>query len=155
MVLNNEGVRFFCPDRVVNRYKSHVNPTDTTYGKMIHFSDTDASGVAHFSKLLCLVEEVEHEIMATLGIPVFESDAGWPRVRLSIDFHSSVRFGDRLAVLLVPGRIGSSSLEWKVKMTCGDRLVLDGFYVTVRVGADGEKMTIPDQEKQALMSIAG
>ena len=35
--------------------------------RQVAFHDTDASGVAHFSRLLCLVEEVEHEYLRSRG----------------------------------------------------------------------------------------
>ena len=36
--------------------------------RQVAFHDTDASGVAHFSRLLCLVEEVEHEYLRSRGV---------------------------------------------------------------------------------------
>lgn len=118
--------------------------------KVVRFADTDASGVAHFSRLLCLVEEVEHDLVESVGVSVLGVDIGWPRVRVAIDFHSPACFGDRLSIWLVVGKIGTSSLTWNVSVTCGDRLVLDGYYVTVRVGGDGEKCPIPERERLSL-----
>lgn len=123
--------------------------------KVVHFADTDASGVAHFSRLLCLVEEVEHELLASIGVPVMDASTGWPRVRIAVDFHSSVRFGDRLAISLALGRVGTSSLTWNVSVTCGERLVLHGSYVTVCVGGDGKKRVIDDSERLALSALEG
>ena len=36
--------------------------------RQVAFHDTDASGVAHFTRLLCLVEEVEHEYLRSRGL---------------------------------------------------------------------------------------
>ena len=42
--------------------------------RQVAFHDTDASGVAHFSRLLCLVEEVEHEYLRSRGVEVLSPD---------------------------------------------------------------------------------
>lgn len=46
--------------------------------RQVAFHDTDASGVAHFSRLLCLVEEVEHEYLSSRG-----GGGSFPRLRLA------------------------------------------------------------------------
>ena len=46
--------------------------------RQVAFHDTDASGVAHFTRLLCLVEEVEHEYLRSQGLEVLSPDCGWP-----------------------------------------------------------------------------
>ncbi len=46
--------------------------------RQVAFHDTDASGVAHFTRLLCLVEEVEHEYLRSQGLEVL-----FPRLRLA------------------------------------------------------------------------
>lgn len=40
----------------------------------VAFADTDASGLAHFSKMLCYVEIAEHAFLASIGIPVFSNN---------------------------------------------------------------------------------
>lgn len=54
--------------------------------RQVAFHDTDASGVAHFSRLLCLVEEVEHEYLRSRGVEVLSPDCGWPRVHVEADY---------------------------------------------------------------------
>ncbi|WP_128157524.1 hypothetical protein [Akkermansia muciniphila] len=46
--------------------------------RQVAFHDTDASGVAHFSRLLCLVEEVEHEYLRSRGWRFFPQTAAGP-----------------------------------------------------------------------------
>lgn len=46
--------------------------------RQVAFHDTDASGVAHFSRLLCLVEEVEHEYLRSGGWRFFPQTADGP-----------------------------------------------------------------------------
>lgn len=123
-----------------------------TYSRRISFADTDASGVAHFSRLLCLVEEAEHQALRSMEIEVFSPDCGWPRVNLSINYRSPAQLNEALLVTIHPGKVGHSSLEWIVDVKCGERPVLDGSYVVVRVGAGGGKIEIPAGERAALES---
>lgn len=46
--------------------------------RQVAFHDTDASGVAHFTRLLCLVEEVEHEYLRSQGLEVLSPIAAGP-----------------------------------------------------------------------------
>ena len=46
--------------------------------RQVAFHDTDASGVAHFTRLLCLVEEVEHEYLRSQGLEFFPRIAAGP-----------------------------------------------------------------------------
>ena len=46
--------------------------------RQVAFHDTDASGVAHFTRLLCLVEEVEHEYLRSRGLEVLSPIAAGP-----------------------------------------------------------------------------
>jgi acyl-CoA thioesterase FadM len=66
----------------------------------VAFSDTDASGWAHFSKILCYVENAEHVFLASMGIPVFSNSNGWPRVKISCDYRSPLRSQDKFEVQL-------------------------------------------------------
>ena len=68
--------------------------------RQVAFHDTDASGVAHFSRLLCLVEEVEHEYLCSRGVEVLSPDCGWPRVHVEADYSSSAGLGDWLSIEL-------------------------------------------------------
>ncbi|MFN5739754.1 MAG: acyl-CoA thioesterase, partial [Akkermansiaceae bacterium] len=82
----------------------------------VAFSDTDASGLAHFSKILCYVENTEHAFLASVGIPVFSNSNGWPRVKISCDYRSPLRFQDKFEVQLSLTKIGNSSLNWKYQI---------------------------------------
>ncbi|MEG0024869.1 MAG: hotdog domain-containing protein [Akkermansia sp.] len=120
------------------------------YKRRVFFADTDASGVAHFSRLLCIVEEAEHQALRSVGIAVLSRDCGWPRVHLDINYRSSGALNEELSVCIKPCKIGVSSLEWVVEVSCGTRLVLDGAYTVVRVGSGGGKMPIPLNERKNL-----
>ena len=117
----------------------------------VAFSDTDASGWAHFSKILCHVEAAEHACLASRGIPVFSKNGGWPRVKITCDYHSPLRFGDKLEVILHLQRIGTTSLNWRFEIFKTDTtLAATGEMVSVKVDSEGKPTSITDQEHTQL-----
>ena len=108
--------------------------------RQVAFHDTDASGVAHFTRLLCLVEEVEHEYLRSQGLEVLSPDCGWPRVHVEVDYASSAGLGDWLSIELSLGAFHS------------EHPVMSGRYVVVRVGKGGKPQAISESEKECLIS---
>ena len=82
------------------------------YERKITFAETDAAGVAHFSKLAVLVEEAIHSHFQQLGIPVLDPMTAWPIVSLHIDYKSPFRFGDKARIHLNLEKTGTASLTW-------------------------------------------
>ncbi len=117
----------------------------------VAFSDTDASGWAHFSKILCYVENAEHAFLASVGIPVFSNNGGWPRVKITCDYRSPLRFQDAIEVVLHLNRIGTSSLNWKFQILKPDTtLVAEGEMVSVKVDSNGTPASINESERTKL-----
>lgn len=82
------------------------------YERQITFAETDAAGVAHFSKLAVLVEEAIHFHFQQRGIAVLDPMTAWPIVSLHIDYKSPLRFGDKARIHLTLEKTGSASLTW-------------------------------------------
>lgn len=119
----------------------------------VAFSDTDASGWAHFSKILCYVENAEHAFLGSLGIPVFSNNGGYPRVKISCDYRSPLSFQDRFEVALHLNRIGTTSLNWRFKILKPDStLVAEGEMVSVKVDSDGKPAALTEAEKNKLLA---
>ena len=117
----------------------------------VAFSDTDASGWAHFSKILCYVENAEHAFLTSIGIPVFSISGGYPRVKISCDYRSPLRFQDSFEVALYLNRIGTSSLNWQFKILKTDTtLIAEGEMVSVKVDSNGKSNAITDSERTKL-----
>ncbi|MGF1657288.1 MAG: acyl-CoA thioesterase, partial [Verrucomicrobiales bacterium] len=76
----------------------------------LRFSDTDASGYAHFSALLQLVEQAEHEWFAEAGVLLNTTESGFPRRHVEVDFMVPVLVGSRLFITLRP-TFGETSLN--------------------------------------------
>lgn len=119
-----------------------------TSTKTITFADTDMAGVAHFSRLLCLVEQTEHEWLQSLGFDLVENVA-WPRVHISTDFSSPARFGDEVKVTLSLIKLGNSSLSYKYELATAET-VAKGKATIVRLDKTSQKLVFTDAEKAKL-----
>lgn len=87
-------------------------PDSHQYVRKVHFSETDAAGVVHFSRLLSYVEEAEHSWFEKLGWEVVSDNHGWPRVALEAQFVSPARFGDELVFTLLIEKISTSTITY-------------------------------------------
>ena len=108
-----------------------------TTRRRVEFRDTDAAGIAHFSAFFFWMESVEHELLRAAGVPVVDRgadgvDASWPRVSVSCDYSSAVRFGDELDVAVAVEAIGRTSVTYAFGFAHGDRSVARGRVVAVR-----------------------
>lgn len=117
------------------------------YTRIIPFHETDAAGIVHFSRMLCLVEEAEHVALRSLDVPVFSEEGGWPRVKVEIDYLSPLRAGDIAEVQLTIERVGNSSVNWAFLINCSSsdgRAVAKGRMVTVFVDQNGAAQPMGD-----------
>lgn len=90
------------------------------YRRRIHFSETDAAGVAHFSRLTALIEEAEHDWFRAVGLEPFAPEYGWPRVDLHIRYHAPCTFGDTVEVALGPATLGRTTLTYHFEAWRGE-----------------------------------
>lgn len=112
------------------------------YHRRVHFADTDAAGVVHFSRLLCYAEEAEHELLGSLGVPLL-GGGGWPRVCVECNYLAPVRMGDDVVVAISTKEVGKTSVNWRFSMEVSDRQVACGEMKTVRVDACGIPAKLP------------
>ena len=128
-------------EKACHRYKCEVS-----------FSDTDASGWVHFSRILVFAERAEHDFLKLAGIGVFESGrGGWPRVRVVCDYKRPLRFQDAIEVEIDLKEIGNTSLTWRFEIKKGDgELAATGEMVSVKVNDSGAASHITKAEKELL-----
>jgi len=119
----------------------------------VAFSDTDASGWTHFSKILGYVENTEHGFFSSIGIPVFDlAQGGWPRAHIRCDYRSPLRFQEGFEVRLYLKKIGSSSIHWQFEIVKADTtLVAEGEMVSVKVDSTGTPTAITEAERIKLL----
>jgi acyl-CoA thioesterase FadM len=87
-----------------------------SYDRVAQFSDSDAAGFIHFSRLACFVEEAEHAFLARSGYPVQVQNPEayrWPRIQFQANFNCPIFPFDSIRVDLQPGQVGKSSVLWK------------------------------------------
>jgi 4-hydroxybenzoyl-CoA thioesterase/acyl-CoA thioester hydrolase len=98
--------------------------------RLVEFRDTDAAGIIHFSTFFFFMESVEHEFLRHVGLSVLSPDeAGlmsWPRVSVSCDFTSTLRFEDVVDVALSVARLGTKSVTYEFEFTLNRKPVAKG-----------------------------
>ena len=105
--------------------------------RRVEFRDTDAAGIVHFSAFFFWMESAEHELLRHLGLHVFErqpdgSEHSWPRVSVSCDYRSALRFGDEVGIAVHVAELGRASVTYRFVFEHEGRAVADGRVVAVR-----------------------
>jgi len=121
--------------------------------RRVEFADTDSAGIAHFTAFFAWMEETEHEFLRSRGLSVIvhdqpESPLSWPRVGVSCDFSSAVRFEDVLDIRLQLLRVGEKSVTYGFEFSCDDRAVAEGRITAVccRMNSSGPPVSVPIPE---------
>src|SRR6185503_13937724 len=62
--------------------------------RRVHFYETDAAGIVHFSTYFRYMEEAEHALWRDAGLTIAQrsSDIGWPRVNVSFEYFRPLVF---------------------------------------------------------------
>lgn len=126
--------------------------------RRIEFRDTDAAGIAHFTAFFAYMEEVEHELLRSLGLSVLWRDAAgplsWPRVKATCEFTGAVRFEDVLDVEAHVARLGQKSVTYMFRFTSAGKPVAQGELVAVCCRVDPQhpprSIEIPRVWREAL-----
>jgi acyl-CoA thioester hydrolase len=124
-----------------------------TVERVVEWSDTDASGHVHNSVGGRLLEAAEAELLGRLGLA--DLMPSMPRVRLLLEFHSRLYFGETVTVELRLTELGRSSLTWDMLVRGpGDAVAITGEAVVVHApGTSGAPW--PDEARAALIEAAG
>jgi acyl-CoA thioester hydrolase len=116
--------------------------------RRVEWRDTDAAGIAHFSTFFLFMEEAEHEFLRRRGLSVFMHDEhgpfSWPRVSVSCDYQSAVKFEDVLTIDVSVEHVGTKSLTYAFVIRCGERQAATGKTTCVccRVSQSGPPVSI-------------
>lgn len=87
-----------------------------TYSRIPQFSETDAAGIIHFSRIACYVEEAEHAFLHQAGFPLDLRLTGgyhWPRVNFNASYFAPVYPFFPLQVDLNVKILGRCSVTWQ------------------------------------------
>lgn len=87
----------------------------------IRFGDIDHAGIVYYPRFLhffhVALEELFSEAVGMEYAEVIDDrGVGFPTVRLEIDFHRPLRFGDHIEVEVGVERIGDTSITWTYRV---------------------------------------
>jgi acyl-CoA thioester hydrolase len=89
--------------------------------RRVQFYETDAAGIVHFSCYLRYMEEAEHAFWRSAGLSVapLETEYGWPRVSVSCEYRSPLRFEDEFDILIRIVAMSARSMRYRCTLTLG------------------------------------
>jgi YbgC/YbaW family acyl-CoA thioester hydrolase len=128
--------------------------------RRVHFYETDAAGIVHFSTFFRYMEEAEHALwrMAGLSIHPPGSAIGWPRVATSFEFRRPLRFEDEFDVHLQVAEITRRTIRYTCLIAQADTTIAKGDLtiacVLKRPGEPMKSIEIPE-DIAARFQIAG
>ena len=118
--------------------------------RRVHFYETDAAGIVHFSTFFRYMEEAEHALWRENGLSIFPAALthGWPRVAASFDYKRPLRFEDEFEVHLRVEQVTTRSLRYACRVECRGEVVADGgmTIVCVERAADDTMRAVPIPE---------
>ena len=84
--------------------------------RRVHFYETDAAGIVHFSNYFRYMEEAEHALWRSAGLTISGSgsEIGWPRVGVSFEYLRPLRFEDEFEAHIRIVEIA----EKRIRYTC-------------------------------------
>ena len=100
------------------------------------------------------MESVEHELLREAGVAVMDempdgSVESWPRVSVSCDYRSAIRFGDVVDIEAGVEKVGRSSVAYRFHFTHDGRAVATGRVVAVRCllqhGGRPQAVLVPEE----------
>lgn len=106
-----------------------------TTSRRVEFRDTDAAGIMHFSTFFVVMEEVEHELLRSVGLSVLEYDEegsiSWPRVAAHCDYRAAAKFEDQLDIQVSIIRLGEKSITYGFRFHLGEQEIASGEITSV------------------------
>jgi acyl-CoA thioester hydrolase len=104
----------------------------------VAWNETDAAGHNHFAAAFRWLEEAEHELLRSVGMPT-EEIARIPRVHIDIDYKDRLYFGQEIIVEVAVIKVGTSSCtyDFQVRTEAGV-IAVSGSMVVVHASSTSE-----------------
>jgi 4-hydroxybenzoyl-CoA thioesterase/acyl-CoA thioester hydrolase len=103
--------------------------------RLVEFHDTDMAGIMHFASFFVYMESAEHELLRSLGLSVHtqleDEHISFPRVSASCNYVSPARCEDSLDIAVAVVRIGTKSVTYEFRFTCGGVEIATGSMTAV------------------------
>jgi acyl-CoA thioester hydrolase len=96
--------------------------------RRVHFYETDAAGIVHFSVFFRYMEEAEHALWREAGLSIHPSgaDIGFPRVATSFDFHRPLRFEQEFDVCMTIVAMTRKTIRYACLVMQGETRIATG-----------------------------
>jgi acyl-CoA thioester hydrolase len=115
--------------------------------RRVHFYETDAAGIVHFSWFPRYMEEAEHALWRAAGLSISRpgSEIGWPRVAISFEFYRPLRFEEEFEIWIRIAAIEEKRIHYSCTLIRGDTEVASGKMTIACVSrlADGTMKSTP------------
>ena len=120
---------------LVSIISSAVPLSEFRHRRRVEFADTDMAGVAHFSWIARYMEEAEHALWRAAGLSIVprNSELGYPRVALSVEFKAPLYFEDDFEVHVRITAISSRSISYAHVIRRGEAVIATGSMTAVCV----------------------
>ena len=106
--------------------------------RLVAWNETDAAGHNHFSAAFRWLEEAEHELLRSVGMPA-EEIARIPRVHIDIDYKDRLYFGQEIVVQVTVAKVGTSSCTYNFEVRTEEGVVaVSGSQVVVHASSTSE-----------------
>ncbi len=89
--------------------------------RSVRFGDVDPAGMVYYPRLLDWIHVAMEAFFAEIvGVRyadyLGEHGMGLPTVRLEVDFHRPLRFGDEVAIEVEVEKVGRTSITWRYRL---------------------------------------
>ena len=117
---------------------SESTGTSVIVHRLVAWNETDAAGHNHFAAAFRWLEEAEHELLRSVGMPT-EEIARIPRVHIDIDYKDRLYFGQEIIVEVAVIKVGTSSCtyDFQVRTEAGV-IAVSGSMVVVHASSTSE-----------------
>ncbi len=131
-----------------------AQPAAIAVERRIEWVDTDASGHYHFTAALRLFESAEAMLLDRLGLRD-RIYGRLPRVRLLVDFHDRLVFGDMVTVDVRVRTVGRTSLTYNFEIARGGNTCTSGQVTAVLLDSPLGRPTRWPEDDRARLCGAG
>ena len=103
-------------------------PLEYRLKRRVHFYETDAAGIVHFSWFFRYMEEAEHALWREAGLSIHPAggEIGWPRVAASCDFHRALTFEQEFEVRIKIAELARRTIRYVCEVTQDEKKIATG-----------------------------
>ena len=103
-------------------------PLEYRLKRRVHFYETDAAGIVHFSWFFRYMEEAEHALWREAGLSIHPADSeiGWPRVAASCEFHRALTFEEEFEVRIRIAELARRTIRYICEVRQDEKRIATG-----------------------------